>query len=302
MPLLRNGSIFAGSPCTLCGGSYLGVMRSQWGQPGSRRGFFDGAGTSVNGVAQATRSSVPAGYPAGGGAIVLAQKAGGMTSYNTFFTDGGVAISMAAGINMDAPLDGSGDVSGPLGLIVSMFCTILSNADIAADMVGIAVMASTLAGSGDVAGAISALANLESTVSGSGSAVATVAALAHMEAVLSTETDVVTGNPSALASAVWEFLIATGLKAKDALRRTAPTREANVAPDAGNSPTSFKTDLDETEVDHWKDALVCFSDGLLTGQIKKVNAYDPVTSILTIGGTGFSDTPADWSSFVLINR
>lgn len=232
---------------------------------------------------------------------MLAQKAGGMTSYNTFFTDGGVAISMAAGINMDAPLDGSGDVSGPLGLIVSMFCTILSNADIAADMVGIAVMASTLAGSGDVAGAISALANLETTVSGSGNAVATVAALANMEALLSTEGLVVSGNPTALASAVWEFLIATGLKAKDGLRRTSPTEEGNVVADAGNSPTSFKTDLTETEVDHWADALVCFSDGLLAGQIKKVDAYNPATSVLTIAG-GFSSTPANGSSFVLINR
>lgn len=119
---------------------------------------------------------------------------------------------------------------------------------------------------------------------------------------MSTEGLVVTGNPAALATAVWEFLISSGLTAKDALRRTAPTKEGNVVDDIGNSRTAIKTDLTETEVNHWERVLVCFSTGTLAGQLALVSAYDPVTSVLTLAGTGFSSIPTDGDSFVLINR
>lgn len=74
-----------------------------------------------------------------------------------------------------------------------------------------------------------------------------------------------------------------------------------VTTDAGNSATSFETDRTETANDYWKDALLLITSGVLIGQVKKVTAYDGTTKIITVSG-GFTGTPADGVTFVLVNR
>jgi len=74
-----------------------------------------------------------------------------------------------------------------------------------------------------------------------------------------------------------------------------------VATDAGNSALAFKTDLTSTTDNFWKDALLLFWTGALAGQVKKVLTYNGTTKVIGVKD-GFTATPADASTFFLINR
>jgi hypothetical protein len=76
---------------------------------------------------------------------------------------------------------------------------------------------------------------------------------------------------------------------------------STVAADAGNSATAFKTNLTQTENDHWKDAYLRITSGTLRGQLKKVSAYDGTTKIITVLG-GFTGVPATGVGFDLVNE
>lgn len=78
-------------------------------------------------------------------------------------------------------------------------------------------------------------------------------------------------------------------------------RSGTVQTDAGNNAITFLTDLTETDVDYWKDVLLVFEDGDLVDQVKKVTAYDGAGGI-TVGGSGYTATPADGTPFTLINK
>lgn len=73
-----------------------------------------------------------------------------------------------------------------------------------------------------------------------------------------------------------------------------------VATDAGNSATQIKTNLSESTDDYWKDALIVLTSGAMSGQVKKVTAYNGTSKTLTFGA--FTGTPADGVTFLLINR
>jgi hypothetical protein len=75
----------------------------------------------------------------------------------------------------------------------------------------------------------------------------------------------------------------------------------SVTTDAGNSAISFETDRTETANDYWKDAFLLLTSGTLTGQVKKVTAYNGTTKIITVQD-GFTATPADGVTFAIINR
>jgi hypothetical protein len=68
----------------------------------------------------------------------------------------------------------------------------------------------------------------------------------------------------------------------------------------GNSATSFVTDRTETTDDYWKDALLLLTSGVLTGQVKKVTAYNGTTKAVTVEN-GFTGTPAAGVTFLLVN-
>lgn len=79
---------------------------------------------------------------------------------------------------------------------------------------------------------------------------------------------------------------------------TAPT--GSVATDAGNSATSFKTNLTEAVNDFWKDSYLQITSGALLGQVKKITAYNGTTKIITCDA--FTGTPADAVTFKIINE
>lgn len=94
------------------------------------------------------------------------------------------------------------------------------------------------------------------------------------------------GDPTAIAAAVW---------------LAQPEETSVVVFDAGNTASTFVTDLSESVDDYWKDNLVRITSGALIGQVKRVTAYDGTTKAITVGG-GFTGIPAAGVTFALLNR
>lgn len=74
---------------------------------------------------------------------------------------------------------------------------------------------------------------------------------------------------------------------------------ALVVSDAGNSATTFKTDLTESATDYHKRRLLRFLDGSLKDQIAEVSAYNGSTKFVTVSG-GYTSTPTAGDAFELI--
>lgn len=77
------------------------------------------------------------------------------------------------------------------------------------------------------------------------------------------------------------------------------TKTATVQTDAGNSATQILTDLTETEVDHWRYALVKITSGALAEQVRKCTGYDGAGTLTFTDG--FTDVPADGVTIELVN-
>lgn len=78
-----------------------------------------------------------------------------------------------------------------------------------------------------------------------------------------------------------------------------PVQLGTVLTDAGNTATTFKTDLTEVS-DHWKDCFCTFLTGSLAGQTKPVSAFNGTTDFLT-AASAFTAAPSNGDRFVLIN-
>jgi hypothetical protein len=76
----------------------------------------------------------------------------------------------------------------------------------------------------------------------------------------------------------------------------------SVVSDAGNTVTSFKTNLIQVTADYWKDVFLTFTSGALFEQTKKVITFDGTTKFITVFGTGFTGTPSGGDQFYLVNK
>ncbi len=78
-----------------------------------------------------------------------------------------------------------------------------------------------------------------------------------------------------------------------------------VVSDAGNTATTFKTDLAETVNDYWRaPTLLRFNTGSLSGQTRRLAAsgsYDGTTKFITMEAA-FTAAPAATDAFELLNR
>lgn len=74
-----------------------------------------------------------------------------------------------------------------------------------------------------------------------------------------------------------------------------------VLADAGNSTTTFKTNLASAVNNFYKDAWILFRTGTLAGQVKQCSAYAGATAIATVL-TGYTATPGNGDTFVIVNR
>ena len=73
-----------------------------------------------------------------------------------------------------------------------------------------------------------------------------------------------------------------------------------VVTDGSNTSQTFKTNLTEGSNDYWKDTLLLFTSGALTGQVKRVSAFNASTDFVTVA-TAFTTAPSNGDRFVLVN-
>lgn len=74
-----------------------------------------------------------------------------------------------------------------------------------------------------------------------------------------------------------------------------------VATDAGNAAGSFKTNLASAVDDFWKGAWLKLTSGALSGQVRKISAYNGTTKVVTVS-PAFTGIPADAVTFSLVNE
>lgn len=304
MALIRSGLSMTGNPMRLLGGASPYVInRPNWTQPGGTRGFYAGEATVVGGASIANTAAFPNGHEPPS-SWIMAPRGGGFSTYKTLEASHTLVAALSQGVNIGAAMTSDGALSfAQLSLVVSMASTMLMNCAVTATMQAAAALSASLVASGDITGAIKVLASLVATLNSDNDvSTSTLRGTASLAAELTTEGVVVSGNPAALAAAVWEYLLGS-VQAGEALTRTSPTSAGVVVADVGNAPDSFKTDLSEAADNHWKDALVSFASGTLRGQVKKVLSYDGTTKIITVGpAPGFTGTPSNNDTFILVNR
>jgi hypothetical protein len=199
MALIGNFSIYNklcgwNRPGTVATGTATDQGQSPSNKPSARWGRYYGGFSQT--------AAHPRGYlhPL---AIIMPIKPGEMSAVidgvSTF--DG----SGSAGINMEATLTGSGDVSTSAELVVSAAATLAGVGVIStADLRGIQNAAATLAGIGTISSAeLTAKANIAATVTSTGDLTATLNATANIAATITTAE---TLSPTALAQAVWSAI------------------------------------------------------------------------------------------------
>lgn len=187
---------------------------------------------TVSGVTD--RSSVPEGarHPV---AWKFARKAGALASRSQINGDADIALSMAAGKNAEAALDGIGAMApSPLQLVVSAVAAISGNGALTGLVAGKLEAAAALAGAGDMDGAIGALAGVFAALDGDGALTGTMRAIGHMDAEVTPFTEL---SPQSLASAVWASIIESGLTAEEAMRLIAAATAGKVSGAAGTTVT-----------------------------------------------------------------
>jgi hypothetical protein len=86
----------------------------------------------------------------------------------------------------------------------------------------------------------------------------------------------------------------------DYILQTSGEETGVVVTDGSNTALTFETDLDESDNDYWRDALILFTSGSLVDQVKKITAYDGTTKFVTVG-SAFTTTPTGGDRFVLVN-
>lgn len=74
-----------------------------------------------------------------------------------------------------------------------------------------------------------------------------------------------------------------------------------VVADAGNTATTFKTDLISTITDFCKDQAIRFISGTLKNQTRKVAGYDGNTKFITVD-SAFSTTPSTDDKFIILGK
>lgn len=95
--------------------------------------------------------------------------------------------------------------------------------------------------------------------------------------------------------------VTAGSLANDVITDAAVNRpRGSVVADGGNTALTFKTNLASSINDFYKDMILKFTSGTMSGELKKVAAYDGTTNFITVQG-GFTAAPSAADNFDLIN-
>ncbi len=136
--------------------------------------------------------------------LVIGDK--GANISNTTYTLGQATITanMAQGVNISSTINGIGDMTGGLSLIVQLAATLLGSSDLTANMVGTVQMAAELIGQGNVTAGLNLIANIASNIDGIGAVVADIKGKASMSATIYVNQSEATVQQ--IVDAVWNAL------------------------------------------------------------------------------------------------
>lgn len=154
----------------------------------------------------------------GGSMWHLSPKAGGLSTSGNIAGTGTLTANLLMGKDLSAALTGSGTISAAsLALIVQLAAAITGSGTISsATLQAISGLSAALSGSGSIsAAALSLIVSMEADLSGSGGVSGNLKGTLSMEAdIVVTGTGLTTAN---VGQAVWDYLLATGYSASEAM-------------------------------------------------------------------------------------
>jgi hypothetical protein len=214
--LVGNYSVLQKSPGMFIAGSATSAesqVRSNFNKSGSNRNRFYVDQTTV----ALSLYAVPTGtYPEI--AWVLPQVAGEIASTQPIQGAGTQTGNLAGGLNAEAGLTGSGDITSAVAqLIISMAANLAGDGTVsAADLRGFLQAVANLSGSGDLTATAAALAWMSAATDGSGTVTnATPYATGELSADIFSYSAL---TPEGISNAVWAAIIEAGYSASDLLQ------------------------------------------------------------------------------------
>lgn len=175
MSLIGNYNVFNKLPIrwvtgTTVAGASNAMCRSNWNTPSDWLKFGLQDETGGTGTVVTTASKPNGYYPPGAWALPVT--AGGMSSNYLIVGDGEVSYgNLAGGLNGEAPLSGSGDITNAaIQWLIQATANLLGAGSMSSDITGLLGAAASLAASGDLSGAMIALVNATASLTGSGDA------------------------------------------------------------------------------------------------------------------------------------
>ena len=214
--LIGNYSVLQKGPGRFVAGSTTSVegqVRSNFSKSGAYRNRFYVDQTTV----ALSLYAIPTGsYP--DIAWVLPQKAGQIASTQPIQGAGAATATLAGGLNAEAGLTGSGDITSAIAqLIISMVANLAGDGTVSsADLRGFLQAVANLSGSGDLTATAAALAWMDAATGGSGSITsATPYATGNLSADIFSFSAL---TPEGISNAVWAQIIEAGYSASDLLQ------------------------------------------------------------------------------------
>lgn len=195
MALIGNRSVILKSPSRFLSGAGtagtgIGILRSAFNAHGMMRNAFE---------VYDAKSAIPLGYTNG---WVPAKTAGGLSSRNALLGSSSATASGALGLNAEASLTGSGDItSATAQLVISMVASLIGSGTVtAADLRGFLNGTANLTGSGSLSAAATALGWINSELVGSGVISATANANGAMAATILSYSAL---TPEGIRDSIW---------------------------------------------------------------------------------------------------
>ena len=214
--LIGNYSVLQKSPGRFVAGSTTsaeGQVRSNFSKSGAYRNRFYVDQTTV----ALSLYAIPTGsYP--DIAWVLPQISGQIASTQPIQGAGAATATLAGGLNAEAGLTGSGDITSAIAqLIISMVANLAGDGTVSsADLRGFLDAVANLSGSGDLTATVAALAWMDAATDGSGSITsATPYATGNLSADIFSFSAL---TPEGISNAVWAQIIEAGYSASDLLQ------------------------------------------------------------------------------------
>jgi len=247
--LVRNGYVLATGPnrfitgLATALGSY-GQDRVNFNRTGENRNWYAGQGTGT--------AAYPFAWPNGynpESSWVMAQRGGGMATYNTIQGEGTFTGAGNYGRSIDSSLTGSGDITNAaLALIAGAVAAITGSGAITADIQGALEAVADLVGSGDIVAALGAIAGLIADLDGDGSITAILAGTGGMSADINVTGDLL--NTANVGQAVFSYLISAGYTAQEILSLLAAVaagKTSIVDLGGGDAEVTFRNLADNTD-------------------------------------------------------